>query len=101
MFSLLCRSVSTPRPLLISVQYAEHSHRPHIDLAGALVGRDATRLNKVVIDVLRSGIPRAIDLNLAGVTDLDATGIEALETCIEDAQQLGCKITLRHLRPIG
>jgi anti-anti-sigma regulatory factor len=101
MFSVLSRPVSDPRPLLISVQYAEHSHRPRIDLAGALVGRDAARLHKTIIDLLRSGIPRTIDLNLAGVTDLDATGIEMLEICIEDAEQIGCKIALRNLGPVG
>jgi anti-anti-sigma regulatory factor len=101
MFSVLSRPVCDAQALVVSVQDLDRSHRPRIDLAGALAGSQAQRLHKAVIDLLRSGFPRAIDLDFAGVTDLDATGIRVLETCLEDAGQVGCKIALRNLRPLG
>jgi anti-anti-sigma regulatory factor len=99
-------SEPTPPPfaassLTIDVRSAHCSQRPRLDLAGALVDPHAPGLHKTVIDLLRSGRPRTIDLDLASITVIDASGIRVLNLCREDAEQLGCQVRLRNLHPTG
>jgi anti-anti-sigma regulatory factor len=101
MLSELHRPLSATSSLMIDVRSAECSQPPHIDLAGSLVEPHARRLHKTVIDLRRSGRPRSIDLNLASVTVVDASGIRVLELCCEDARQLGCEVRVRDLHPVG
>lgn len=100
MFSVLSHPTSDHSPLNIDVHAERQHHRPRIDLTGALVGPHSWRLHQAVIDLLRSEIPPVMELNLAGVTDVDAAGLRALEACLEDARQVDCRITVRNLGPV-
>jgi anti-anti-sigma regulatory factor len=100
MFSVLSHPAPGTSSLTIDVHEERDHHRPRIDLTGALVGPHSRRLHQAVIDLLRSEVPRAMELNLAGLTDLDAAGLRALETCLEDARQVDCRITVRNFAPV-
>jgi|tagenome__1003787_1003787.scaffolds.fasta_scaffold20954861_4 anti-anti-sigma regulatory factor len=99
MLSELSRPVSGMPSLTIDVGSADRSHRPRIDVAGALVEPHACRLHKVVIDLLRHDLPHVIDVDLASVTAVDSAGIRVLEMCRDDAEQLGCRVSLHNLHP--
>ncbi|MFI5933722.1 STAS domain-containing protein [Actinoplanes sp. NPDC051494] len=64
-------------------------------IAAGELARDTTPLlQPTVIDLLRRHRPWHIDVDLAGVTFLDAAVIRALLTCRADAHQLDCRLTL-------
>ena len=50
--------------------------------------------------VLRQESPLHIDVNLAEVTFMDSSGINALMACRADAEPSGCRITISHPRPM-
>jgi anti-anti-sigma factor len=49
--------------------------------------------------VLRQETPVHIDVNLAEVTFMDSSGINALMACRAKAEPAGCRITISHPRP--
>jgi anti-anti-sigma factor len=49
--------------------------------------------------VLRQERPLHIDVNLAEVTFMDSSGINALMACRAVAEPAGCRITISHPRP--
>ena len=59
----------------------------------------AVVLHKAVVDALRHHRPRCIELDVAGVTFLDAGGTSALVLCQADARQVDCRIRLVHPQP--
>ena len=89
------------RLLLIDTQCGTETDRPRIILAGPLDNRDAGHLQQAVIDLLRRGRPRDIDIDLAGVTLLDTSGIRALLLCRADAEQVDCSVRLTNPRPVA
>ena len=56
-------------------------------------------LSHTLATVLRQEQPVHIDVNLAEVTFMDSSGINALMACLADATPLGCRITISHPRP--
>jgi anti-sigma B factor antagonist len=60
----------------------------------------ARRLQQSLIDVLRRLPPGDIDVDVSGVTFLDAAGIEALLRCQADARQLECRLVLTRPSPM-
>jgi anti-anti-sigma factor len=50
--------------------------------------------------VLRQERPDHIDVNLAEVTFMDSSGINALVACRAQAEPKGCRITISHPRPM-
>ncbi|WP_204301387.1 STAS domain-containing protein [Actinoplanes campanulatus] len=67
---------------------------------GALARDTASLMQAAVVDVLRHHLSRRIDIDLAGVTFLDAGGIRTLLTCRADARQVGCRLTLSNPQPL-
>jgi anti-anti-sigma factor len=51
-------------------------------------------------NVLRQERPTHIDVNLADVTFMDSSGINALMTCRAEASRSGCRITVSHPQPV-
>jgi anti-sigma B factor antagonist len=68
-------------------------------VSGELDAVSAVRLHKTVVDVLRHQRPRSIEIDVSGVTFLDAGGTRALELCETDAEQVDCRIRLTHAPP--
>lgn len=50
--------------------------------------------------VLSQERPQHIDVNLAEVTFMDSSGINALVACRAEATPRGCRITISHPRPM-
>lgn len=57
-------------------------------------------LSYTLTTVLRQEDPLHIDVNLAEVTFMDSSGINALMACRADAEPSGCRITISHPRPM-
>jgi anti-anti-sigma factor len=57
-------------------------------------------LTHTLSTVLRQEKPVHIDVNLAEVTFMDSSGINALMACHADAAPAGCRITISHPRPM-
>ena len=57
-------------------------------------------LSHTLTTVLRQERPLHIDVNLAEVTFMDSSGINALMACRADAAPTGCRITISHPRPM-
>lgn len=57
-------------------------------------------LSYTLSTVLRQERPLHIDVNLAEVTFMDSSGINALMACRADATPNGCRITISHPRPM-
>jgi anti-anti-sigma factor len=70
-----------------------------LSLRGDIDAVSARRLHQSLIDVLRRRCPRAIEVDVSGVTFLDAAGIEALLRCQTDARQLECRLVLTRPDP--
>ena len=68
-------------------------------VSGELDAETACRLQKVVIDVLRHGRPRSVDLDFHEANFVDSAGIRPLVMCHTDAQQVDCHIRLTGLQP--
>jgi anti-anti-sigma factor len=86
-------------PVLIDPQCGTDTDHPRIVLAGRLDNPDAGQLQQAVIDLLRRARPRGIDIDLAGITVLDPSGIRALLLCQADAEQVDCRIRLTNSGP--
>jgi anti-anti-sigma factor len=56
-------------------------------------------LRHTLTTVLRQEHPVHIDVNLAEVTFMDSSGINALMACRADATPNGCRVTISHPRP--
>jgi anti-anti-sigma factor len=56
-------------------------------------------LAETLATVLRQERPIHIDVNLADVTFMDSSGINALMACRAVAEPAGCRITISHPRP--
>ena len=56
-------------------------------------------LSHTLATVLRQEQPLHIDVNLAEVTFMDSSGINALVACRAEAAPTGCRITISHPRP--
>jgi anti-anti-sigma factor len=56
-------------------------------------------LSDTLATVLRQERPIHIDVNLAEVTFMDSSGVNALMACRAEAQPAGCRITISHPRP--
>lgn len=57
-------------------------------------------LEHTLTTVLAQEKPLHIDVNLAEVTFMDSSGINALMACRADATPRGCRITISHPRPM-
>lgn len=57
-------------------------------------------LSQTLATVLRQEHPIHIDVNLADVTFMDSSGINALMACRAVAEPAGCRITISHPRPM-
>lgn len=57
-------------------------------------------LTDTLATVLRQERPLHIDVNLAEVTFMDSSGINALMVCRANAEPSGCRITISHPRPM-
>ena len=57
-------------------------------------------LSHTLTTVLHQERPRHIDVNLAEVTFMDSSGINALMACRAEATPNGCRITISHPRPM-
>lgn len=58
-----------------------------------------TALSHTLTTVLAQERPLHIDVNLAEVTFMDSSGINALMACRAEATPSGCRITISHPRP--
>jgi anti-anti-sigma factor len=56
-------------------------------------------LTDTLATVLRQERPTHIDVNLAEVTFMDSSGVNALMVCRANAEPNGCRITISHPRP--
>jgi anti-anti-sigma factor len=56
-------------------------------------------LSDTLATVLRQERPAHIDVNLAEVTFMDSSGVNALMACRADATPTGCRVTVSHARP--
>jgi anti-anti-sigma factor len=56
-------------------------------------------LSDTLSTVLRQERPIHIDVNLAEVTFMDSSGVNALMACRAVAEPAGCRITISHPRP--
>jgi anti-anti-sigma factor len=56
-------------------------------------------LSDTLATVLRQEMPLYIDVNLADVTFMDSSGVNALMACRAVAEPAGCRITVSHPRP--
>ena len=56
-------------------------------------------LSDTLATVLRQERPAHIDVNLAEVTFMDSSGVNALMACRADAAPTGCSITISNPRP--
>lgn len=56
-------------------------------------------LTDTLITALRQEKPLHIDVNLAEVTFMDSSGVNALMACRAIAEQAGCRITVSRARP--
>jgi anti-anti-sigma factor len=56
-------------------------------------------LSDTLSTVLRQERPSHIDVNLADVTFMDSSGVNALMVCRADAEPTGCRITISNPRP--
>jgi anti-anti-sigma factor len=56
-------------------------------------------LSDTLATVLRQERPLHIDVNLADVTFMDSSGVNALMACRAVAEPAGCRITISHPRP--
>jgi anti-anti-sigma factor len=81
--------VSRPSPLTVQVTPAGE-----VDLATAHVLRD------VMLRVLREQAPTLLDVDLAGVTFFDCSGIGTLVAVRDVAVQAGCHVMVSNPRPI-
>ncbi|MEU6411791.1 STAS domain-containing protein [Microbispora sp. NPDC046933] len=61
----------------------------------------AGQLHEGVLGVLRRQRPSRIEVDLAGVTFLDAAGIGALVMSRAAAARVGCRLTVVNPRPMG
>jgi len=57
-------------------------------------------LSDTLATVLRQERPTHIDVNLAEVTFMDSSGVNALMVCRATAEPTGCRITISHPRPL-
>ena len=57
-------------------------------------------LSDTLATVLRQECPIHIDVNLAEVTFMDSSGVNALMACRAEARPTGCRITISHPRPV-
>lgn len=57
-------------------------------------------LTHTLATALRQEHPLHIDVNLAEVTFMDSSGVNALMACRADASPKGCRITISHPRPM-
>src|SRR5689334_23644200 len=57
-------------------------------------------LSHTLTTVLAQQRPLHIDVNLAEVTFMDSSGINALMACRAEATSSGCRITISHPRPL-
>ena len=88
------------RPL-IEIRPTEDDDGPlRLLLSGDIDEISARHLQQSLIDVLRREQPRDIDVDVSGVTFLDAAGIEALLRCQADARQLECRLLLSSPTPM-
>ena len=91
---------STKPPILLDMQIGGTGPAVcRIAVAGDLERSIAPALERAVIQVLREHRPEHLELDLARAAFLDAGGIRALLQCREDAQKLGCRLTLTHVQP--
>ncbi|HZN73711.1 MAG TPA: STAS domain-containing protein [Micromonosporaceae bacterium] len=65
-----------------------------VDLATAHLLRDR------LLGVLREQAPAVLDVDLAGVTFLDCTGVSALVAVRNAATRSGCQVRVTHPRPV-
>ena len=56
-------------------------------------------LSTTLATVLRQERPLHIDVNLADVTFMDSSGVNALMACRAVAEPAGCRVTISHPRP--
>jgi len=56
-------------------------------------------LSDTLATVLRQESPLHIDVNLADVTFMDSSGVNALMACRAVAEPVGCRVTISHPRP--
>ncbi len=68
--------------------------------AGEIDVLRALQLHRIVLDALRRHRPGRLDLDMRGVTFLDAAGIRCLLLCHADCEQLGCRFVLTDPRPM-
>jgi anti-anti-sigma factor len=73
---------------------------PRIFVFGEVDALTAGQLQKAVVEVLRDRRPRCIEMDLHGVSFLDAAGIRALLLCQADAQRVDCQIMLTEPQPV-
>ena len=90
---------STTPPIPTDVWISTGPAGCRITVADDLERSSAPSLERAVVQVLREHRPDRLEIDLAGVAFVDAGGIRALVHCRADAQQLGCRLVLTHVRP--
>ena len=88
------------QPTLLVDLHCSDTEPPRMYVFGELDTVNAGHLHKAVVDVLCHQRPSRIEMDLHGVTFLDAAGIRALVLCQADARQVDCQITLTQPQPV-
>ena len=90
--------VEDPPPLRVASE-RDAAGRVRTVVSGEVDAVGAVHLQRAVVEVLRRERPRIIELDLGGVTFLDAAGTRALVHCRDDARQVDCRLRLTHVQP--
>jgi anti-anti-sigma factor len=88
------------RAVLTHVIVREDVQRVRICFSGEIDLSSVDLVDAAAADVLRSYRPRHLDLDLAEVRFLDASGISALLRCRARAVEAGCQLAVTNPRPM-
>jgi anti-sigma B factor antagonist len=88
------------RTLLTYTTVREHAERVRVSFSGEVDLSSADVIDTAVFDALRSHHPRHVDVDLADVRFLDASGIQALLRCRMEAVEAGCQLAVTNPQPM-
>jgi stage II sporulation protein AA (anti-sigma F factor antagonist) len=88
------------QPLLVDVDPDSDQSILRMVVAGEIEDLSAEQLRTTFGSAVRRHRPVAVEMDVRGVTFLDAAGIRALVLCQADAQRFDCRLTVVRAQPI-